>query len=172
MTHGSEPTNFGVYTDGQTPIASGANSGGWRTYTKFSITFFAPDALLVWTNHPNPVTELFGNTLNRAGADLTYVTQYRIWINVGTIANAGAEIGLQYSIDAGVTWRGIATGADGDQILGNGTDFATTGLQNSGWSDLWTGANSSQAEVLLRIVGDDGNGAIDPTLGTIIVEFR
>ncbi len=72
-------------------------------------------------------------------------------------------IRLQYSTDR-TTWAYI-DGATGPAVAID----AAANPEVSGWVTLAAGA---KADVYIRIVGIGGDGVVDPTFGTIIVQYR
>jgi len=162
-----EPTNFGVFSDGQTPIASGLNTGGWRTYIKFIVSIFKTVGT-GWGNMPAALTEIFANEVLRETVDLTYVTQFRLIINVTTLGSVNAELGVQYSTDSGTNFNGLDNGTQ-DSNSTVTASLSATGHITTAWTDLASGA---RADILLRIMGENGDGVADPAVSTVEVQFR
>jgi len=79
-----------------------------------------------------------------------------------------ANLGIQFSLDSGSNWFGLDNGT-ADVISAVTLLIGTTGDKLSAWTNL---AIAAQADVLLRIIGIDGDGAIDPVLLNIEVQFR
>ena len=162
-----QPNNFGEFSDGQTPIASGNNSGGWRTFTKFVISIISAGAQS-FTNMPAALTELIATDIFRHTEDLTYCTQFRLQVGINVAGFAGSTLGIQYSLDGGTNWFGLDNGT-ADVISTVTLLLTSNGHIVTAWTDI---ATLGRADVLLRIVGIDGNGAVDPSFNTLEVQFR
>jgi len=115
-----------------------------------------------WTNMPNATTELFGDTYSRVKSDLTYATYYRIVVNQTVAGYSTADLNLQYSTD-NVTYQAAGTAA-GECAVGAGI-----GVKVGAWATLVAGA---QGDVWLRIVGKQGNGAVDPVFRQVRIQFK
>lgn len=128
-----------------------------------SITVLSTSILAAtWSNQPSAVTELLGSTRFRLGYDLSNAASARLVVNVvGAGASTPAKIRVQYSTDL-FTWRYL------DGALGPSVDINAAGLQVSGWTTLEIAA---RGDVYLRIVGLDGNGSADPSLGLLQVQI-
>ena len=114
--------------------------------------------------------ELDDNSRHRAMIDLIDKKEWRIVIIViDSEGSAICELGVQYSTDNFVTWRGLDNGiAAALSTTSNPCDVAGHYVSN------WTSLNATaQSDVWLRIAGtDDGGGTTDPALGNIQVQFR
>lgn len=119
----------------------------------------------MWTNQPAALTELIAATDRRVQADLTGATQARITCEqTAAAASASAELRLQYSTDGGTNWS-YADGASGPAVaLGT-----AAGRRTGAWANLVAGA---KADVLLRIVGINGNATADPAFRNLTVEAK
>lgn len=115
-----------------------------------------------WTNMPAAVTEFAGLARHRTKLDLTQTREVRLLVNVATAGAAGAVLRAQYSTDQ-VAWAAL-DGASGPEVA-----IDATGLGVSGWVALEAGA---KADVFVRIVGADGDGAADPVFGPVAVQVR
>jgi hypothetical protein len=116
-----------------------------------------------WSNQPAAVTELLGSTRFRLKYDLSNATAARLIVNVVAAGAATpAKLRLQYSTDL-LTWNYM------DDVSGPSVDIDTTGLKVSGWTTL---APEARADVYLRVVGLDGNGSADPSLGLLQTQIR
>jgi hypothetical protein len=124
------------------------------------IIFTAPAAYAQWSNMPAAVTEFLGVTCHRTTFNLANADRARIIARVGATAPvANAKLKIQYSIDD-------ANFSD----LCSVTMPATANLTNIGvWSTI---PPAAKKEVYLRLVGIDGDGAIDPTFGRISLQIR
>lgn len=126
---------------------------------------------LTWTNMPAAVTWLGGATAGRPinMVDLTDYTEARILVHMGgTGGVAGSELALRY----------VATGSASN----NAGDFLTMGSSEievainftatwsaSSWIPLVSGATE---EVLVGVIGKDGNGSDDPIIQKVLIQFR
>ncbi len=120
-----------------------------------------------WTNMPAAATLLFGSTRHIGRLDLSKRTQVRFVMTKGSVAGAsGSKIILRYY----TAWS--STVGDyldiGTSEVSLATDGGIDGLVTS-WVDLAAGA---KADVWIAVVGSGGDGALDPTFGTIRAEFR
>lgn len=127
----------------------------------------APTELLfsfgaTWTAQPAALTELLGVTTARRKFDLRRYTQARVVAYVDTAGAAGAKLRAQYSTDESA-WAYL-DGATGPSVA-----VDATGVEVSAWVDLEAAA---RADVFLRLVGIDGDGAADPVFGTLALQFR
>jgi hypothetical protein len=122
-----------------------------------------PASNLVWTNMPLALTE-FVSTYTRSRADLSNCTHYRIYVSQSVAGFAGADLNMQYSLD-GTTWvaADLVSGA-GELDVGTGT-----GLKTGAWAAL---KDSAKGDVYLRLVGKDGDGAVDPAWRQVKIQFR
>jgi hypothetical protein len=116
-----------------------------------------------WTNMPLAETELGGNTNNRKLVDLTQQTEYLFSTEISQAGTAGAILQLQYTTDLDGS-GGWTTMAGTTLSLAAANTFV-----HSGWDAVPVGAN---AIVLLRVVGSGGDGAVDPRLDNLMVQFR
>lgn len=113
---------------------------------------------------PAAETELAGVAVLRAAENLTEATWARLQANVVIIPGfAGSILYPQYSKDNGVSWKNLASGS----TLQVSIDSA--GFKISSWARI---VNDAKADVLLRIVGRGGNGALDPAFSAIRLQVR
>jgi hypothetical protein len=126
-------------------------------------------AAATWSNMPLALTEIFGSTIRRRIKDLRGYTQWRLAVDINTGAISTAVLGVQYSLDSGSTFNGLdnGTAATLSTVTAN---IENSGTLTSAWATLNTAARV--ADVLLRIAGEGGDGATDPSISTIAVEFR
>lgn len=176
-----------------------------RTYSRLSrpittmvyrVTFLATNTAFAWTNMPSALTEFGGVTNFRQTADLSRFYECRLGCIQTAAGSTGAKLRLQYSIDAGTSWRHLnrIQNATDSQATSTGwaeptaaTDTvcqipigAGTGLKTSvsgipspgGWAPIYPEASMPQYEVQLRIIGIGGNGVLDPAFMSIWAEFR
>ncbi|MDP9469580.1 MAG: hypothetical protein M3Q71_02795 [Chloroflexota bacterium] len=94
--------------------------------------------------------------------DLTHAVQFRTTMRVRFAGASGAVARVQYSPDQ-TTWVDFGALADVNMSM------ATVTTQATAWLSLPTGA---RADVYLRIGIEGGDGAADPTIGTITLQHR
>jgi hypothetical protein len=126
-------------------------------------------AATTWSNMPAALTELSGNAVRRQIRDLPQYAQFRFHVNVTVAGLAGSKIGVQYSLDGGMNWSGLDNGTAATiSTLTQATDALGTFMTE------WVTINSAARinGVMLRIVGQDGNGAADPDLSNIVIECK
>ena len=132
------------------------NSG----YTEYSIA----NGALNWTNMPVADTQ-FMNTPYRVLADLTTSREFRFNISrTGGTVTAGADCRLQYA----TTYGGVYANLDG----GTGPEVDVSGvaeMKTSGWVTIDAAA---RADVYLRAMCKQGNGANDPQFRNVTVQVR
>lgn len=152
-----------THTEGA-PIYS--NGSAWTTSSRTAFEMMMHLTPTVWTNMPAAATELFGATANRRKLDATGYRQFRINARHGVVGAAGSKLYLQYSTD-NVTFADAESGghSSGDYAL----DAAASTPYTTTWVNLATGA---KADVYWRIVGQTGDGAADPNITSIGVQFR
>jgi len=128
-----------------------------------AVPILMPAASAAWTAMPAALTELLGLTILRARADLTGASEARLVANVGTAGAATpAKLRVQYSTDL-AAWTYL------DGAAGPGVDIDSTGLRVSAWTAIEAAA---AADVYLRVVGIDGDGAASPAFGSVYVQVR
>jgi hypothetical protein len=115
-----------------------------------------------WTNQPAAVTEIFGVTRNRTRFTLTNASQARMHVSVQTIGAVAAQLCAQYSTDQ-IAWASL-DGSGGPCVPIN-----LLNVQSSGWVNLVAAA---KADVYLRLVGQNGDGFLDPAFGNIAIEVK
>jgi hypothetical protein len=111
---------------------------------------------------PVALTEFFGAVVFRTKKDLSTFSLARIVPNITTAGVAGSKLRAQYSTDQ-ITWHYM------DGSAGPSVTIDATGVRASSWVSLTTNA---KADVFLRAVGLDGDGAIDPVFGITAMEFK
>jgi len=130
------------------------------------ITFISTGGT-IWTNMPSALTEFLGSVNYRQKIDLTHYDNEAKCRLVGNVLVGGtnnAKIRVQYSVDNGANWNYFE--ANGLPQL---TGLNTTGIKVSEWVLL---PETAKTDVLLRVVGLDGNGTADPSFGTIQLQFN
>jgi hypothetical protein len=118
-----------------------------------------------WTNMPLAETFLLGSARASRKVDLTGYSQVRIVGFVEAAGVSGAKLYPKYraTYDATVgNWTNLSAGAC-ELILTN------TGVYESAWVDI---ATAAKADVYLCIAGSGGDGAADPVVGNLTLEFR
>ena len=128
---------------------------------------------LVWNNMGSGAgvaDELDDNSDHRAIIDLIDMKEWRIIsISLDSQGSAICELGVQYSTDNMVTWRGLDKG-NVASLSNASTPCDTSGHYVSSWASINA---TAQADVWLRIAGTDNNGGgTDPDFGNIQVQFR
>lgn len=125
-------------------------------------TFMASGATETWANQPSGTTEFDGATNRRLAIDLSSATQARFQANVTTSGAGGATLRVQYSTNGGTSWTNL-DGGTGPTIP------VTSGLQTTAFFTIDVAART---DVLLRVVGQGGNGFTDPAFMTMNLEVR
>jgi hypothetical protein len=161
LTAGSGLTITGTTID-TAALATGYTVGPYLVFTARDDNVTGT-AAMEWTNMPSGNTELYGVTVHRKLIDLTHLTEFKFICHVTQVGFAAADLRLQYSTD-------LAAGA-AFSSMDNTTDLLidATGWVQSAWTAIPAGA---LAVVQLRVRGQDGNGAADPQLTTVAVQFR
>lgn len=115
---------------------------------------------------PAALTEFLNNANFRNQADLANVTQVRMKAAL-TVIGSGVttELRAQYSSNGGANWSDLGASANTPAVvIGN-----TVGLKVGTWVNVAAGA---KADVLLRVMGINGNGTADPNFNKVVLEFR
>jgi hypothetical protein len=115
---------------------------------------------VTWTNMPAALTELFGNVHRRNKIDLTDADRIRLVVRVSTVGATNAVLFAQYSTDESA-WNTLTT----NQVAINGS----AATKASAWEDI---PGAAKTDIFVRIVGQNGDGAADPVLGTICLHYR
>jgi len=110
-----------------------------------------------WTNMPAALTEhpLGGM---RKKVDLTKASKARLITRVTTAGAANAILKVQYSTDESA-WTDLC----GTPTIG------TTGTKVGAWTDVPSGA---KADVFIRLVGINGDGALDPVFRGVTLQVK
>lgn len=153
---------------GQDGAAGAAGAAGPAGASGKVVQIVPPGAAVVWTNMPAALTE-FGSPAalaeRRAAVDLTGVTEARITCRQTVAAIAGAELRAQYSTDGGTNWSYLDAAA-GPAVA----TPASAAWRFGAWVNVAAAAKT--ANVLIRVVGINGNGTADPAFAAVQVEFR
>ncbi len=114
--------------------------------------------------------ELDDNSRHRAMIDLIDMKEWRLLtISADSDGSAICELGVQYSTDNFVTWRGLDNGIAA-ALSTTSNPCASSGHYVSNWASLNA---TAQSDVWLRIAGtDDNGGSTNPDFGNIQVQFR
>jgi len=116
-----------------------------------------------FTNMPLADTELPAANY-RVLLDLTGCTEYRASLRVATVGSVNADVRFQGSLDDSVF--GNLDGSTGPEI----GSLNSLGQKTTGWVTL--AAQYRADNVRIRMMGKDGDGALDPVLRQITLQFR
>ena len=130
---------------------------------------FSQELAATWATQPAAVTEFLGVTRHRSAGLLQGVVKARVLANVTAAGVAGAVLGVQYSIDSGVTWTWLDGTAGATTTGAPNVGISSTGVQAGAWAALVAGA---KVDVWLRLIGASGNGIASPAFGNIYLETR
>lgn len=128
--------------------------------TYLAVPFYSGTVTL--TNMPLADTELPA-TNYRLKLDLTGFTQFRVTARVATQGTANSDIRFQGSTDD--SSFGNLDGSAGPEIALFGT-----GEKDTGWQTL--SASYRATNIRIRMMGKDGDGAIDPVLRQAMLHFK
>lgn len=124
-------------------------------------------ANITLTNQANAAQFLANSNRNITKVDLTGYTQARLVCRVIT-GSASVNSPRIYA-----RYRTTFSTTVGDYLLMGATEIqcslSSTGVADSGWIDLVSGA---QADVFLTVIQNGGDAAADPALGMVTVRFR
>lgn len=122
-----------------------------------------------WTNMPTAVTLLFGTAAGVQLMDTRCFSSVRLLsVKMGTAGAAASRLLLRYHTaftTTAATYVDISTTGSPEVALNT-----TNTMLNSGWQTLLPAAK--REDCYLAVVGSGGDGALDPILGTIVVEFK
>lgn len=144
-----------------------SREGTWTLHTTIHSEV---DAAATWTNMPAADTFLFGSHRHVVLVDVGGFQQVRLKVNKqGTAGNTGATLRLCWApsfstavgdyADIGVTPVSVAV------------DTTNTFL-DSGWIDISGDVFVGGDDVYLAVIGNGGNGVLDPQFGNISVSFK
>ncbi len=150
----------GVVDNGNRAYSAG-NPDPPKFYVPLNMSFGA----VSWTNMPAALTELNGATRSRVKVDLTAAVNVRLTAAVSVVGAAGAAYRVQYATDGDAqgTWAYL------DGNAGPSVTIDALGGRVSPWATLVAGA---RADVWLRVVGINGDGAADPIVGNVVLAVK
>lgn len=147
------------------PDATLGQSWGRRPFSH--IIYGNSGADVVWTNMPAAVTLWLGSHRHIRKVDLTSYRQCRLVVQKQAVAGAAASILAVYYATAFSTLVAnyASIGTSSVQVSASGATVAV----ESAWVDLTALA---RVDVYLAIVGQNGDGVLDPSFGFVEVQFR
>ncbi len=149
-------------------IAGAGGVRGWASVgQQRELTFLANAAATTWSAMPNATTEFRGVTHNRIRADISGADEMRLGVRVLVAGAPGSTLRPQYSLDGGATFTNLSTSTIKPGMAP--IDTAGGDVQLSSWQYMPT---SARADVLLRLVGQGGNGTASPEFGNITLSVR
>ena len=160
------PSNNDVITYNSATLkweSQAGGGGGTGDFVPEEITVLI-QTNVVWTNMPLALTELFGSTAYRKMVDLTGAAKYRLVFTQAVAGAVGADLNVQYSINNGTNWFALDLVSGAGEVNAN-----TTGNKVGTWVDIAVGAKQP---VLLRIVGKDGDGVLDPSFRAMCIQLQ
>jgi hypothetical protein len=113
-----------------------------------------------WADQPAAETRFFNDQRSYRYADLRFATQVRIVVDTNVAGASGAELRVQYSLDAGLSWL----------PLGPAVSIAGVGVVAGAWATVAAATRIENA--LIRLSGINGNGVADPRFRSVSVQFR
>ena len=116
-----------------------------------------------WTDMPAALTEWNASLSGRIKYDLSNVSQVRVFCRMVVAGAASAELRGQYSTDDSTF--NYLDGGTGPTVAINAANTTVVGA----WVTIVAAA---RADVILRIVGINGDGALDPTFANFGLEVR
>lgn len=126
------------------------------------LTLLAPDTAVVYTNAPaGGAAEWAASSRWRTIVDLSRFTECRLSAYVEVTGAATATLAIEATAASSFDFL---DGADGPNISLNGT-----GVKVSDWVPIFSGYRT---DVTLRPSHVGGNGAADPAIGLVTVQFR
>lgn|SRR3990167_5142128 len=111
-----------------------------------------------WTNMPSILTEFLGTVHRRMKFSFIDVDFIRLVARISTAGFAGSLIFAQYSTDESI-WNTLTSSIAIDSTGTKVTSFNVMPV-------------SAKGDVFIRLVGQGGNGTIDPIIGSVSLEFR
>lgn len=116
-----------------------------------------------WLNMPAALTELNGSIGNRLWAEASRFTHVRLVVSIVTQGLTGSKLSLHYKTSNGTFGTFSSAGTSSVEV-----PIDAAGTVKSAWIPLAAGA---KADVVFAVGGILGDGAVDPTIGTIAAEF-
>jgi hypothetical protein len=124
------------------------------------IPIMATATYQIWTDMPAAETEFLGSTPRRLWLNLRGL-QCRLVVRIGANpAASGAALKVQYSTDE-AAWTDLCS-----VTLGTGTYVTVKG----DWTNI--PADVQNSDVVIRLVGVNGDGVADPAFGLITLQIR
>lgn len=170
-------TGVGTALGNAADSASGfvTQTGGDARYIQTShnigfVSIMSP-GLIDWTSMPAALTFFSGQTRWITPIDLTYRTQIKFYVTLGSVAGfAGSKIRFLYRTQA----AGYSTAITDYATLGTSEVQVTIGsstnvLLTTGFVDIVAGA---MAPVIIAVAGIDGNGVESPRFLNISAEMK
>jgi hypothetical protein len=120
---------------------------------------------------PSALTVLFGRNTFQRNVDLRRTEYFRLMTGVKVAGASGSSLRMQYSLDAGTTWKYFGRSAmfAEDGSVGQ-TLLTSTGVIDGGWIRV---PQEAQIDNLpIRVVGINGNGTADPEFDFIETQWR
>lgn len=111
----------------------------------------------VFTNLPAGDNEWNSDTSFRAESDLSAYSQFRLLVPVAVQGAAGTNVRVQYSTNGGSSFAGNLDGSAGPAVL-----IDSTGMKDSGWTNITAAARVDN--VVLRLLSNGGDGVADPKI--------
>lgn len=166
--NGSQWVRLAAGTVGQVLRTGGSGANpAWAYHHLTHVIHGASGAVATFSNMPAAATLLFSSTFHVRKLDLTNYTQGRLIVSKGSVAgNFGSKLILRYHTSFSSTASDYSD--IGTSEVSVAVDSGVGGIVSS-WVNLATGA---KADVWIAVIGTGGDGAIDPTFGTISAEFR
>lgn len=138
-----------------------ALQGKWKMIRCVLFPFLSGTITL--TNMPLADTELPA-TNYRLLLNLIGYTEFKVTMRVATAGATNSDLRFQFA----TTDAGAYSNLDGS----NGPEIAinTTGEKDTGWISL--AANAQADNIRIRMMGKDGDGALDPIIRQVMLHFR
>lgn len=134
--------------------------------TSIAVLMFHSDggANCTLTNQANAEQYLANSSRNEIQFDGTNFTQVRVSSNIVTLSASVNTPRLYPQYWNGSAWTTIGSGTGGEAI-----SMASTGIKNTSWINLPSGA---KADVRFRIAMNGGDATADPAIGMTCLQFK